>query len=136
MNMRNYLCYLFLSVASFLFTYWASSEIVDKYLANNLVTIVIALLAINVQTIAVMAAKLKEITKDGTFKSTVKEIRVSIREQCLLVIASLFICGAHSMGSFEYKAIIIGICSFFVIYASLFIFIDTFNALITALFSE
>lgn len=133
---RNHFLYFVFAIASYSIAEWAKSTIVDNYLVANLVTIVIALLAINVQTIAVMTVKLKELSKGDTFKSAVKEIKTSIYEQCFLVAGALLINGAQNTNPFENKALIIGICSFYILYASLHIFIDTVNALITALFPD
>jgi len=135
-SLRNHFLYLVFAISSFAIANWTNSTIVENYLVNNLITIVIALLAINVQTIAVMTVKLREIANGSSFQSTIKEIKKSIYEQCVLVGASLLINGAFNMNHFEHRNLIIGISSFYVLYASLHIFIDTVDGLIIALFPE
>ena len=135
-SLRNHFFYLVFAIASFYIVSLANSTIVDNYLVTNLITIVIALLAINVQTIAVMTVKLREISNGFSFQAAIKEIKVSIYEQCFLVGSSLVINGAFNMGPFDHKNLIIGISSFYVLYASLHIFIDTVDGLIIALFPD
>lgn len=137
-TLLNHIFYLVFSVASFAISKWAGSTLIVSYLVPNLITIVIALLAINIQTIAVMTLKLREISNNQTqiFRKTIKEIKLSIFEQILLLGISIVIVGAFHSQEFQNKNLMIGIGSFYVLYASLHIFIDISLSLIDTLFPE
>lgn len=66
------------------------SNFLSRYLQENLITLLIALLAINTTTISVVMTKLKEISdsKGGDFSSTIRELRNSIIEQVVLVVGA------------------------------------------------
>lgn len=69
------------------------SDYLVTYLKENLITILIALLAINTTTGSVVMTKLQEIalTKGINFSSTIHELKVSVIEQVIYIIASLLI---------------------------------------------
>lgn len=135
-TLLNHLFYLVFALASFAISQWANSTLVISYLVPNLITIVIALLAINIQTIAVMTLKLRDISGDQiqSFGKTIKQIKLSIYEQIFLLGTSILIVGAFHAEDFPNKNILLGIGSFYVLYASLHIFIDISISLINTLF--
>ena len=65
---------------------------VSDYLRANLITILIALLAINAATLGVFLIKLRDLVdknrKDDAFTSTRKEMELSVIEQAVLIIIS------------------------------------------------
>ena len=64
-----------------------------KYLRENILVLLITLLAINTATISVVVAKLHEIsTESFSFERTVHEVKVSLLEQIILIAAgSIFL---------------------------------------------
>lgn len=78
--LRNIFGYFVFAVASAASVRWLESTVVNDVLIPNLTAIVVALLAINVQTIAVIAVKLRELADkhNYAFGRTVNEFRRAI----------------------------------------------------------
>lgn len=135
---RNLFAYFICSIASIGIAYWIESSIVQEILIPNLLTIVVALLAINVQTIAVIAVKLRELseTYGYNFKKTVSEFRFSIVEQVALVLLSLALASVTKSTVYSKIPLLFEISAFFIFYASLHIFLDTSLSLLLSLFPE
>jgi uncharacterized membrane protein YphA (DoxX/SURF4 family) len=70
---------------------WLQSEFISKFLAEDLITLLIALAAINTTTLSVVLTKMRDIVdKCGAdFARTTKEMKKSIIEQVLLVIFAI-----------------------------------------------
>ena len=64
------------------------SAFLEEYLKVNLITLLIALLAINTTTSSVVMTKLKEIADaaGGNFKCTIEQLKLSIYEQVMLIV--------------------------------------------------
>jgi hypothetical protein len=80
---------------------WLGSTFLDIFLKENLVTILIALLAINATTIGVVLTKVRElIDKEGQgsecFNETKQQMLLSIKEQISLVIISILLLSLQS----------------------------------------
>lgn len=136
--LRNIVAYVVCAIASHSAAVWIESTIAEDVLIPNLTTIVIALLAINVQTTAVIAVKLRELVeKTGSgFSRTVAQFRLAIFEQACLVLMSLALTGFAKSALATSATLPISLAAFFVFYASLHIFIDTTVGLLVALFPE
>ena len=136
--LRNVIAYAVCAVASVAATRWIGSTVVVDLLAPNLTAIVVALLAINVQTTAVIAVKLRELSdKHGyRFKATIAQFRLAIVEQTVLVLASLALSAMIKSDVASNGSLAIDIAVFFVIYGALHIFADTSLGLFVALFPE
>lgn len=70
------------------------SDFVDVFLEGDLVSILLALLAINITTISVIMAKMQEMAGKGKldYSDTIQEMRISVMEQVALVlIASILL---------------------------------------------
>ena len=67
---------------------WLDSSFFSDYLEKNLITLLIALLAINTTTMSVLMTKLKEIVNStgGNFINTVDQLRKSRFEQIMYII--------------------------------------------------
>lgn len=135
---RNIFAYFICAVASVSIVRWIESTVVNDVLIPNLTAIVVALLAINVQTTAVIAVKLRELAdKHGySFAQTVSEFRLAIFEQATLVVLSLALSAIIKTKVPIIEPLKIEIAAFFVIYASLHIFLDITVGLLIALFPE
>src|SRR5574343_279098 len=88
---RNIAGYCMAAIAATALAGWAQSAVVSEVLIPSLITIVLALLAINVQTTAVLAVKLREIAgaQRIDFSRTIMQFKVAFYEQGFLLIASL-----------------------------------------------
>ena len=82
------------------------SVFLEVYLKENLITLLVALLAINTTTSSVVMTKLKEIADatGGSFKSTIEQLKLSIYEQvCLIMIAILLLIFSGSKTVIEFR---------------------------------
>ncbi len=70
-----------------------NSTFLEIYLRSNLITLLIALLAINTTTSSVIMTKLKEIVDatNGNFESTIKELKLSMFEQIISIILAVLL---------------------------------------------
>jgi hypothetical protein len=67
---------------------WLQSDFISKFLSANLITLLIALIAINATTLSVVLTKIRELADrhGGDFSRTATEMKTSILEQVVLVI--------------------------------------------------
>jgi len=83
------------------------SHFLQKYLCENLLTIILGFLAINTATLGVLATKLHDIKKELPhleLTDVVKQMKLSLTEQIVLVILVLVsLVLRNSALSFEYK---------------------------------
>lgn len=72
---------------------WLGSDFLPTFLEDNLITILIALLAINITTLSVITSKLSDLSaKDGAdFSRTIGDMKQSVVEQCVLIGLALVI---------------------------------------------
>jgi len=135
---RNVVIYMAFAIASVAMARWIKSTVVSELLIPNLVAIVVALLAINVQKTAVIAVKLRELAdKHGyRFKATIAQFRLAIYEQSFLVMAALILSALSKSPTTEYGLLVVEVGAFFIIFAALHIFLDTSVGLLFALFPE
>jgi hypothetical protein len=135
---RNIFAYLICAVASVSLTRWIDSTFVVDMLIPNLTATVVALLAINVATTAIIAMKLREIAdKHGiNFSGTVKEFKIAIFEQSALIVLSLVVSAVVKTKVPVMAANLSDGLAFFTFYAALHIFIDTTVGMLVAIFPE
>lgn len=69
------------------------STYLEDYLKENLITLLIALLAINTTTSSVVMTKLKEIADatGGNFKFTIEQLKLSAYEQVVLILVAVIL---------------------------------------------
>lgn len=85
------LLYLFASLAINGISYGLRSSFLPNFIDGNLITILLALMAINSTTNSVILTKLKDLTKDlpdekkKVLNSSMKEMKISIVEQLVLI---------------------------------------------------
>lgn len=67
------------------------------FLTKDLITLLVALLAINTTTISVIMSKLREVAKAESvdFSSTIHELRISIAEQVGYIVAAIILLIVH-----------------------------------------
>lgn len=136
--LRNIFAYCVCAVASAATARYIESTVAADALIPNLIAIVVALLAINVQTTIVIAVKLRELAdKNGyNFTSSLREFRIAIFEQVALVFLSIALSAIVKGKVYVIGPLAIEIIAFFITFASLHIFIDTTLGILTALFPE
>jgi uncharacterized membrane protein YkvI len=115
------------------------SNFISKFLSENLITLLIALVAINTTTISVVLTKIREISDQlgGDFSRTAKEMKASIAEQIALVVLALItqVIGSSSLISTNYplvtfitEVILVAIFSY-----AIYILYDTANSVFVIL---
>lgn len=68
------------------------SKFLFTYLRENIVGLLLTLLAINTATLGLIASKIQDILKDYpkfNFTTTIKEMKISLMEQIILIIVSI-----------------------------------------------
>lgn len=71
---------------------WLESDFLFKYLKENIVGLLITLLAINTATLGLISSKIQDIVLKEPmldFKTTIKEMKVSLLEQIFLIGSSI-----------------------------------------------
>jgi hypothetical protein len=135
---RNYVGYFVTAIAAVAAAGWIESDFIKESILPNLTTIVLALLAINVQTTAVIAVKLREIAdrEKKDFRSTIWQFRIAVIEQAVFVILSLILAAISKSSLLVPLSGLLDVASLFVFFASLHVFIDTTNALFLSMFPK
>lgn len=91
--------YLAISIVIYGLCFILESTFFFEFLRENIVVLLITLLAINTATISVIVAKLHEISisVQKNFDKTIKEVKVSLLEQIILIaVSSLLLIFYHS----------------------------------------
>ncbi|AEF81718.1 hypothetical protein [Leadbettera azotonutricia] len=133
--MKNIVIHILISIGfSFLIVQFQKimdSQYLTEYLKGNLITIIIALLAINTATLGIILSRIREIInnlKQDYFINTKKQMLSSITEQIILVIISIifFIINDSNwlIKNSEYRELIDTFCISLFIY-DLIILYDT-----------
>lgn len=84
------------------------SKFLFKFLQENIISLLLILLAINTTTLGLIASKIQDIVvkiPEMDFSDTIKEMKTSLLEQIILIIASVFclLLMDSNKISFEYK---------------------------------
>lgn len=84
---KNFCLYIVIGLIFYSTSVWLQSDFLSKYMDENLITLLVALLAINTTTISVIMTKLRDITEKNKvdFTKTIKALRVSIIEQVIIL---------------------------------------------------
>lgn len=67
---------------------YLKTDFLFKYLTNNLISLLLTLLAINTATLGLIASKMQDIVTDKPqfdFSNTIKEMKISLIEQIILI---------------------------------------------------
>jgi hypothetical protein len=88
--------------------YYLESEFLFNYLQNNLIGLLLTLLAINIASLGLIASKIQDIVmqfKGLDFSGTVKQMKLSLLEQIVLIGGSIITLLFQDSGKicFEYK---------------------------------
>lgn len=136
--LKNIGGYIVCAVVATALSRWIESKVVNDVLLPNLTAMVMALLAINVQTTAVIAVKLRELAdKHGAnFSNSIRQFRLAFYEQGVLVLLALVLSSISKSPHELLSLQIVECASFFIFFASLHIFMDTTIGLLICLFPE
>ncbi|WP_434664750.1 hypothetical protein P5W99_30010 [Paraburkholderia sp. A3BS-1L] len=137
--LRNLIAYAVFAGAATGLSFWIKSTVVSEILIPNLIPIVIALLAINVQTTAVVAVKLRELTDTHkvSFGASINQFKLALYEQTgLVVMSGLLGAVAKSVEQMAKHDVLVAWGAFFVLTAAVHIFLDTSVGLLMALFPK
>ena len=99
-KMKDVSFYVVVGLCISSFSAWIESDFLERYLNANLITLLVALLAINTTTISVVMTKLREISDatGGSFSSTTIQLKHSIYEQIIYIVVAtvvLIISGSN-----------------------------------------
>jgi hypothetical protein len=96
-TVRSIVFYLVLGYVTVFVGQWLESPFLENFLIENLITILIALMAINTTTMSVIMTKLKEIADrtGGDFAATIEQLRDSLVEQIWFIAIALVALIAH-----------------------------------------
>lgn len=132
----------FYIVVGFLLTGVSSaldSVFLEEYLKDNLITLLIALLAINTTTSSVVMTKLKEIADatGGNFKATIEQLKLSIYEQVVFILIATVLLILHGskavMGAHLWVPFIVNGLIASVLVAGLYALFDTAKSIFVIL---
>lgn len=110
------------------------SDYIDKFIIDNLITLLVALLAINTTTISVILTKLYEITKQYKgidFNRSIHEMRTSITEQVVLIalsaVALILKTSVKLNQMYSYSDLVVGVALLALFVFAIQILYDTAN---------
>lgn len=115
------------------------SQFLTEFLKNNLLLILIALMAINTTTISVVMTKLKDIYDKygGDFALTIKELKLSLVEQVSLIIAAVIVFtledSALLKSMYSFHCFTFDVLIYAIFFYSIYVLYDTANAIFVLL---
>ena len=85
--LADFVIYLLIGVVIHAVSTWLQSDFIETFLDENLITLLLALLAINTTTISVIMTKLREISDQAgiSFDRTIHSMKSSVVEQVVLL---------------------------------------------------
>lgn len=136
---KNISLFLIIGLLVTLLAKWLQSVFISTFLSENLITLLVALVAINTTTLSVVLTKIREISDQlgGDFSRTAKEMKLSIAEQVVLVILAVLtqVIGSSSLINHSYP--IIGFISDVILVSifsyAIYILYDTANSVFVIL---
>lgn len=91
-TIKNISFYIVLGIIITLLGKFLESDFLFKYLKENIIGLLLTLLAINTATLGLIASKIQDIVVDYPkfdFSSTIKEMKTSLLEQIILICTSV-----------------------------------------------
>lgn len=89
---KNISFYIVIAFILCLLSKYLKSEFLFKYLTENIIGLLLTLLAINTATLGLIASKIQDMLEKHpkiSFKNTTKEMKFSLTEQVILIIVSV-----------------------------------------------
>lgn len=105
---KNISFYIIIAFLICLVSSYLKSDFLFKYLTENLIGLLLTLLAINTATLGLIASKIQDMLEKHpkmSFKNTTREMKFSLTEQVILIIVSVIalIVLNSSVVQFQYK---------------------------------
>ena len=136
---KNISLFLLIGLILTAVTNWLESDFIVDFLSSNLITLLIALIAINTTTLSVVLTKIREISDrlGGDFSNTAREMKLSLVEQVILVVVttitqvmkeSVLVASAFPSIGFISSVIMIGVFAY-----AIHILYDTANSIFVIL---
>lgn len=133
-TIKNIAVCFIISLGLYMFSNFIQSEYLMKFIEQNLILMLVALLAINSATIGMILGKIKEICDkyDGAdFSQTAKQLKISIIEQVVLIVTGtifLILKGSQIIQEINTILKILDIGLITITVYSIYILYDTANA--------
>lgn len=130
---KNISFYIILGFITNLLSNWIESDFLIEYLKQDIIGLLLTLLAINIATLGLIASKMQDMLEkypNFNFANTIKEMKFSLVEQIVLIVVSIIslVIINSNVIVFEFKAIIFNSILTSVLYYSIYILWDTGNA--------
>lgn len=141
-RLKNLIFHLVLGYGLTVLSVWMDSPFLLRFLSENLITMLVALMAINTTTRGVLMTKLREISDktNADFSRTLVELRSSMVEQlwCIVIAlaASMFYASGRFQGLVPWPEIVFGGLLASVFVASMSNLYDTGQAIFVILRNE
>ena len=105
---KNISFYIIIAFLICLVSSYLKSDFLFKYLTENIIGLLLTLLAINTATLGLIASKIQDMLEKHpkmSFKNTTREMKFSLTEQVILIIVSVIalIVLNSSVVQFQYK---------------------------------
>lgn len=140
--LKNISMYLILGIAVQAIAVWLKSDYLTDFLIENLITLLIALLAINTTTISVIMTKLREIYEKNKvdFSRSINSMKKSIIAQVILIFAAIIVLVLLTsqiiLSSYPNASFILNVLMFGIFFNALHIQFDTANGVFVILRHE
>jgi hypothetical protein len=96
--LKNISFYLVISYLTCLGAYYVNSSSLFTYLRENIIGLLLTLLAINTATLGLIASKMQDLLKDFptfSFRDSISQMKLSLLEQIILIVSSVIIIIVH-----------------------------------------
>lgn len=103
--LKNISFYLVFSYITCLGAYYVNSNSLFTYLRENIIGLLLTLLAINTATLGLIASKMQDLLKDFpnfSFSDSIQQMKLSLLEQIILIVSSVVIIIVHGSNMIEF----------------------------------
>ncbi|MEN8929234.1 MAG: hypothetical protein ABF242_09955 [Flavobacteriales bacterium] len=130
---KNISFYILIAFILCLVSKYLKSDFLFKYLVDNIIGLLLTLLAINTATLGLIASKIQDMLEKQpkmSFKSTTREMKFSLTEQVILITVSIvsLIILHSTIINFEFKELLLNTILVSVLIYSVSILWDTGKA--------
>lgn len=130
---KNISFYIIIAFVICLLSNYLQSKFLFKYLCDNIIGLLLTLLAINTATLGLIASKIQDMLEKYpkmSFKNTTREMKFSLTEQVILIIVSVIslVVLNSEIIKFEYKELVLNTILVSVLIYSVNILWDTGKA--------
>lgn len=135
---KNISFFIILSIVITSSAYYLESDFLFKYLKNNLISLLLTLLAINTATLGLIASKIQDVVikyPNFDFSKTIREMKLSLLEQIILIGTSVFclLLNDSKVIIFNYKDILCNVILISIFIYAIHILWDTGKAVFVSI---